>query len=467
MKTNPSIFRCLSACSPGTGQFVRSVRHSRGGQAGNPTGPHAWRVHCGSALVKRIPVLWPEGIRDNHFQIVVRIGKAPAGLQRQFGLWRLMALALAGTTVLLCAGCQKKSESAGPSSARVENHEAVIEPNSAPAGSVTVEEAVAPARVILAFNGRIVWNDNVTTRLFSPFAGRVTQIAAEVGDHVESGALLCAIASPDFGQAQADARRAAADFSLAESTAVRLRALLEHGAAAPKDVQSAEADLERAKLEKSRTVKRLELYGTGTDLDQAFALKSPIAGIIVEKNVSPGAELRNDQMLANTPQLAAPLFVITDPTKLWIQIDVPQRDQGRVRVGDNFVVRSESLPGETFAGRVEVVADSLDPNTRTLKLRGSLTNPDRRLKAESFVKAEFSLPPAAGVEVSSRAVFLRGEKHRVLVEEKPGRYAIRDVVVGSEHAGRSIITHGVEAGQRIVVEGAMLLEQMIESAPST
>jgi len=427
---------------------------------------NAIRIYWSPMVARKIPIFWRQSGRVQAVQIR-HASEIPARRATRVNAGQWLGVLLVVAVSLLCAGCHKKSENPEPASARVEGNQAVIDPQSPPAGSVTVEEAVAPATATLSFNGRVVWNDNVTTRLFSPFAGRITQIAAEAGERVEPGALLCAIASPDFGQAQADARRAAADYALAESTAVRQRTLLEHGAAASKDLQSAEADLERARLEKLRTTKRLELYGSAPDLDQAYTLRSPIAGIVVEKNISPGAEVRNDQMLANTPQLAAPLFVITDPTKLWIQIDVPQRDQGRVKVGESFVVRSESLPEETFAGRVEVMADSLDPNTRTLKLRGSLANSERRLKAESFVKVEFSVPPEQGVEVSSRAVFLRGEKHCVLVEERVGHYAIREVTVGNEHIGRSLITRGVEPGQRVVVEGAMLLAQMIESAPTT
>ena len=203
------------------------------------------------------------------------------------------------------------------------------------------------------------------------------------------------------------------------------------------------------------------------DVDQAYVLASPIAGVVVEKNVNPGAELRNDQMLANTPQLAAPLFVITDPTKLWIQIDVAERDYTRLCVGQTFVIKSASLPGQSFTGRVDVVSESLDPTTHTVKARGSLPNDRRLLKAETFVTAEFTLPPEAGTEISSKAVFLRGEKHCVLVEEAPGRYARREVTLGGQRGGRCIITDGIVSGQRVVVEGAILLERMLNAGSAS
>jgi len=374
-------------------------------------------------------------------------------------LWIVLTVSAAFVGV----GCHKQSESNESSFVKVESNHIVVTPGSPPASSISLETAGVPAPTILSLNGRLVWDDNVTTRLFSPFAGRVTKIKVETGQTVQPGEALAFIASPDYGQAQADARRGTTDLALAERTLTRIRDLFAHGAAAEKDLQSAEADFERAKLEKQRTAERLALYGAPAEtVDQAYIFKSPIAGVVVEKNINPGAELRSDQMLANTPQLAAPLFVITDPRRLWIQIDVPERDAGRVQPGAGFTIRSASLPGHNFTGRVDVVSDSLDPTTRTVKARGSLFNSERLLKAEMFVKAEFVLEPEHGTEISSRAVFLRSDRHCVLVEDAPGSYSRHEVSVGSEHAGRMIITEGLNPGQRVVVEGALLLEQVLE-----
>lgn len=374
-----------------------------------------------------------------------------------------VVLVLAGTL-----GCHKAASTAEESPIHVENDHVLVPPGSPPAASISVEASKSPDATVLSLNGRIIWDDNATTRLFTPFAGRVTKIPVETGQCVKEGDALAMIASPDYGQAQADARRAATDLILSERTLARTRELLSHGAAAEKDLQAAEADMERARLEKQRTAERLALYGSSVDaVDQAYVLKAPIPGIVVEKNINPGAELRSDQMLANTPQLASPLFVITDPARLWIQIDAPERDQARVHAGQTFTIKSMSLPNEAFRGKVELISDSLDPTTRTVKVRGSVPNPQRRLKAEMFVKAEFILEAESGVEVSSRAVFLRGEKHYVMLEETPGRYSRREVTIGSEHSGRLIITDGIRPGQRVVVDGALLLEQLLNQSSNS
>jgi len=382
-----------------------------------------------------------------------------------FPLPLFMTLALAS---LGSVGCHKAVSISEETAIHVENDHVLVSAGTPPASAISVETSRAPDSTVLSLNGRLVWDDNATTRLFTPFAGRVTKIPVENGQCVRAGDPLAHIASPDYGQAQADARRAATDLILSERTLARTRELLNHGAAAEKDLQAAEADMERARLEKQRTAERLALYGSSVDsVDQSYILKAPIPGIVVEKNINPGAELRSDQMLANTPQLAAPLFVITDPTRLWIQIDVPEREQGRVRLEQTFSIKSMSLPGQSFSGKVDFISDSLDPTTRTIKVRGSVPNPQRLLKAEMFVKAEFLLAPETGVEVSSRAVFLRGEKHFVMLEDTPGHYSRQEVTVGSERAGRLIITEGLKPGQRVVVDGALLLEQLLNQSPNS
>jgi cobalt-zinc-cadmium efflux system membrane fusion protein len=368
--------------------------------------------------------------------------------------------------VIAVAGCHKAPPESESSDIRVEGGKVVVTPGSPPAGSIAVEAAALPAATALSFNGRLVWDDDATTRLFTPFGGRVTRIPVQLGHRVEIGTPLAMIASPDFGQAQADARRAATDFALAERTLARISDLFAHGAAPQKDLESAEADRERARLEKQRTAERLALYGADTNgVDQTYVFRSPIAGVLVERNINPGAELRADLMLANTPQLASPQFVVTDPEVLWVLIDVPERDQARVRPGQTFTVRSASLPEQTFTGTVDVVGDGLDPTTRTVKVRGSLANPGRRLKAEMFVQAEVPLAPELGVVVPAKSVFLRADQHCVMVEDSPGHYARRPVTLGAERSGKVLVTAGLAAGQRVVTDGAMLLEQLLSAGP--
>src|SRR5205823_10162629 len=145
------------------------------------------------------------------------------------------------------------------------------------------------------------------------------------------------------------------------------RELYEHGASPKKDLDAAEADLARARSERERTARRLEFYGgSTTNVDQVYPLQSPLTGVVVEKNINPGQEVRPDQMLANAPQFFSPLFVITDPSHLWVQMDAGEQDVPRLKPGQPILVRSRAHPNEVFSGKIEVISDFFDPSTRTI-----------------------------------------------------------------------------------------------------
>ena len=301
-------------------------------------------------------------------------------------------------------------------------------------------------------------------RVFSPVGGRVTAVDAPLGQKVEAGALLARISSPDFGQAQSDVRKANADFVLTERILNRLRDLQSHGAAAQKDVEAAEDAQASALAEKERATARLAIYsGSMQVLDGLFPLRAPFAGTVVERNVTSGQEVRPDQMLGNVPQVFAPLFVISDPSRLWVWVDATENDMNLLKPGQEIHLHAKPYGDREFAGRLEVIGDALDPATRTVKVRGTVPNPDRLLKAEMYVAADIvtAAPPRA--EIPAKAVFLKENKSFVFVEESAGQFARHPVRVNGEYAGRIAVLEGVKTGDRVVTEGCLLLEVLLEN----
>jgi membrane fusion protein, heavy metal efflux system len=166
-------------------------------------------------------------------------------------------------------------------------------------------------------------------------------------------------------------------------------------------------------------------------------------------------------MLANVPQFTAPLFVVTDPSRLWIQIDATEADLPHLRPGAEFTFVSRAFPDQTFTGRVATVSEFLDSTTRTIRVRGTVDNPQRLLKAEMFVSVNLPGEVTAGVSVPAKAVFLSGAKHYLFVEDQPGQFQRQEVRLGSEQGGQVVILAGVAAGQRVVTDGCILLQQSL------
>ena len=367
------------------------------------------------------------------------------------------SLWMALLAAVLATGCGQGDKRPETASAKLEGNRLVFPAGAPQLANIKSEAAAAGMPATLRISGRLVWDEGKTVRVFPPFSGRVLRILAKRGDTVKPGQALAVLASPEFGQAQADARRAAADFALAEKNLTRLRDLDAHGVAPRKDLHAAEADHARAQSELQRAQKRVGLYGGNeTAVDQSFSLMSPIAGTVVERNINPGQELRSDLVLANVP----PMFVITDPTRLWVQLDASEADLAHLRLGQTLRLNSSAFPGVSFPAKVDMVSDFVDPLTRVIKVRASVDNRERKLKGEMFVTAEIDIGTEPGVRVPAKEVFLAGDKYYAFTENVPGSYTRVEIKTGGSANGSVGVVSGLAQGQKVVVEGSLLLQRM-------
>lgn len=374
--------------------------------------------------------------------------------------------ALSASIILLLGACAKPVEktAAGPSI----SGNTVVFPVDSPQRTFLTVSAVEPRpRLSTQVTGRLVWDEDTTVRIYSPVEGRVTAVLAQTGDEVKKGAVLARLDSPDFQQVQTDARKAAADFQFAQRSLTRSRDLLDHGAAAGKDVEAAEDAFANAQAEQLRTAERLARYDSavGSANDGLYGLRSPVAGMVVEKNLNLGQEVRPDLMLANAPQLLAAQFVVSEPRQLWVLLDVTENDMGMLQVGQKLRIRSGAFPKQIFNGELEAIGQSLDPATRTVKARGVVDNSSLLLRSEMYVDVDIDLPaPAAGsVSVVSNAVFTKDGSHFVFVETNPGTFERRKVETGAESAGNVVIQQGLTAHERVLVDGTLLVESLLET----
>jgi cobalt-zinc-cadmium efflux system membrane fusion protein len=357
------------------------------------------------------------------------------------------------------SGCSARKTGGPPAPpvARIEQDKISFATNSPQLEYLTVDRVEERKTVARGLSGRLAWDDDVTARVFPPVSGRLSEIVADLGRTVSAEDVLAKIKSPDFGQAQADARKAVADLNVAARAFDRTRELFEHGAAAQKDVEQAQADYIRATSEKERALASLSLYGgdPAAEVDGIFPLKAPVAGVVVEKSVNPGEEVRSDQVGDK------PLFVISDPTRLWLFLDVTEAEASSLSPNQEVLIHVRALPETTFHGRVQVVGEGLDATTRTIKARCLVDNSEKILRAEMYVSAEID-HTASGVDVPTKAVFSKDDDHYVFVEITPGQFQRRAVKLGIESNGRSVITSGLSAGENIVTDGCLLLEAMLE-----
>ena len=368
------------------------------------------------------------------------------------------SLALEAAAVLYLAGCaypggeaavaaKPASPTAAPSD-RVRL--ATVEPR-----AFTLDEVVAPGKVEL--------NPNRVSRVLMPLPGRIRRVLVHLGDAVVEGQPVLSVESPDVATAFAASRQSQAQLAQSRSSAhkaqadvARLRTLYQHHAVARKDLLAAENDVaqsqaavEQARASLDAASRRLDFLGLkpaapGDDL----TVRAPLSGKVLDIAVAPG-EYRNDTNAA--------LLTIADLSTVWMAADVPESSIRFVELGEAVHVELGAYPGELFHGRVMRIADTVDPQSRTIKVQAEIPNPHGRLRPEMFGEFRHDHGARLCPAVPAPAVLFRGGQDTVMVESSPGRYREVAVTTGKPQHGFVPVLEGLHPGQRVVVDGAILL----------
>ena len=298
-----------------------------------------------------------------------------------------------------------------------------------------------------ALQGAIVYNDDLTSKITTPIAGRVTKIYAQIGDKVKMGQPLVMIDSPEFGEANADLMKSESDLTLKNQAFERAKTLYEGKVIAKKEFEAAEADLKQAEAEHQRALNRLKNYGVSKNNN--FMLSTKVDGIVTERQVNPGSEVSTN---SNTS-----LFVVTDPRHLWVNIEVPEKDLDKIHLKQHLKIETNAYPNESFQATVATISKVLNPDTRRVMVRCTLENLDEKLKPEMYAYAtpiddELTMP-----HVVNDAVITEGVKNFVFVERSPGEIEKRLVKISYQGHKEAYISEGLREGERVIVTSTLLL----------
>ncbi len=314
-------------------------------------------------------------------------------------------------------------------------------------------EAKTAESITIELPARLVWNEERTQRIYPAFAGRVLSLNADIGQSVNAGQVLATLASPEFGAAQADTAKAMADAQVADRALARHQTLFEADVISRKELDSTEAEALRARAELARAQARTRMYGSAHNVNQQLGLAATVKGVVVERNLSAGQEVRPDQGGPSNPAL----FVVSDPSTLWVQIDAREADVASLQPGTKISLTLPNYPDQSFEAKIAATGDFIDSSTRAIKVRAVVDNAKRLLKAEMLGTARIERKLAAGVLVPSSAVQLRGAEHWAYVQTEAGVYEPRRVKLGYEGIKEVLILDGVQAGEQVVKDNGLLL----------
>src|SRR6478736_6000972 len=294
-------------------------------------------------------------------------------------------------------------------------------------------------------------DETKAARIGVPLAGRVTQVFAELGQPVEKGAPLFAVASADLAALHVEQSKAKVDVESAKNVLDRARALPE------KEAVAAAQQLRQAELSFGVASSKLASLDITSKSENEFIVHAPRAGRVVEKNVLPGQEL--------TPGAETALMLVADLSTVWVVADLFESDSDGVVPGVPARVTITSLPGVVIEGKVDMVSAVVDPERHTVPVRVRLDNADGRLKPNTYAKMQFhASTPEGSVEVAAGALVSDGSKQYAYVKNPAGRFVRRDVVAGAVRDQRVVVFKGIAPGETVVSKGAILLDNQIDLA---
>ncbi len=315
-------------------------------------------------------------------------------------------------------------------------------------------------------SGTVTLDDQRTGHVFSPVTGRVMGISAQLGQHVKKGQALAVIESPDIGSAIADVHKAQADLIAAQHQLKRRKDLFEQKAGSASDLEAAQDTYRRAKAEVERADEKERAAARGQRRRASrrpSRSPAPVEGEVLMRNINPGMEVQGQYSGGATQEL----FTIGELDHVWVIGDLYEMDFARVKNGAPAIVTVVAYPGKVFKGVVDWVSGSLDPGTRTAKVRCNFDNTDRFLRPMMYATVQISVDQKKALAIPRNALLRLGDLKVVFIQtgEGDGLVKFKRMAVDVDEGESSQwleVKKGLQAGEKIVTAGAILLAANLE-----
>ncbi|XSC47889.1 efflux RND transporter periplasmic adaptor subunit [Bradyrhizobium sp. RDT10] len=350
-------------------------------------------------------------------------------------------------------------------------------PSPAEWASLTIQPVTELAfRAEHVTEGKIAIDEDRSTPVFSPYAGRVTKLLAKPGDSVVKGQPLFVIEAADSVQAQNDfiaamsaMNKAKSALELAQLQGQRAKDLFEGKAVPLKDYQQSQATLIQAQndMRASETAmeaarNKLRILGL-TDEDIATfrekgrinpetTIFAPIAGTVVQRKIGPGQYVNAGA--------SDPVYVIGDLSTVWMTAFVRESDCADVAVGQDVTFNVLALPGRSLSARINYVATAIDPATRRLLVRATIDNKNGTLKPEMFANVTiYSGGDRPAVGVPKQALIYEGDQVRIWVAHPDKTIELRQIKPGLTNGDLVEVVGNLKPGEQIVAKGALFIDR--------
>ena len=301
----------------------------------------------------------------------------------------------------------------------------------------------------LTLNGRVTFNQEQVARVYPIFGGTVTEVHAETGDYVQKGEVLAVIRSGEVADYEKQQKDAAQQMLTARRAMDATQDMYVSGIASERDMLQAKQELAAAEAEDKRVKEVFSIYHLlGNSI---YQVKSPVAGFIVNKNISKDMQIRSDQ--------SEELFTVSGLENVWVMADVYESDISKVCAGDRVEITTLAYRNRSFGGTIDKVYQVLNDESKTMSVRIKLQNKDYLLKPGMFTnvsvkcKAEDTSMP----RIDSHALVFEGGKNYVVTVEPDQRLKIKEVDVYKQLSKECYVRSGLSEGDRVLNNNVLLV----------
>ena len=287
---------------------------------------------------------------------------------------------------------------------------------------------------------QIVADETRIAHVHVKVAGYIDKVYVDfVGQLVKKGQPLFTLYSPDLVSTQ-------------EEYLIAKRGNAKLGNAPFKEISEGSQSL----LQSAR--QRLKLWDISDnqikELDQTAKVSkdltfySPITGFVTDRKVFPQTSVTPD----------SELYTVSDLSTVWADADIYEYEVPFVHLGQHVSLTLSYYPGKTYSGNISYVYPTVDPQTRTVKVRIQFPNPGFFLKPQMFADAQLRVDYGTKILVPEEAVLNSGMEQHVFVVHEGGLFEPRKVSVGPVVDGNAVILSGLKVGETIVVSGNFLID---------
>ncbi len=305
--------------------------------------------------------------------------------------------------------------------------------------------------------GRIEVNETKVARLGSPVTGRVSDIEVREGDDVRRGQILATLTSTELSNTQLEYLRAFSQRIVADRASTRASQLHDADVIGTAELQRRQAESDQAKADLNAAADRLKVLGMSERaiarlakerrVDSTSHVVASIDGTVIDRRISPGQVV----------QPADTVYIVADLSDLWIVADVPETIAGTVRTGQNVEVEIPALPDRRLRGALSFVSVTVNPDTRTVRVRMDIPNWERQYKPAMLATVLIQGSPQQRRVIPASAIIREDNREYAFVQTAGDTFALRQLSLGDEFENGRVLLSGVRPDEKVVVEGAFHL----------